>query len=276
MSTPNPLIPQGSLQSSGTSNVRIAVATVLAIHVVFFGGLLLQGCKRDTATQGAAGGDTNTNSASLSLPPIDTNSLYYPSASSLPQDSNTSLSGATAAPSNSFVDQPLRTNPVAAVDPWKQTAPATAAAAGNGETLTGKEYTVVRGDTYARIAKTQGSTVAAIKKANPTLDPTKIRPGMKLIVPAKEAAPATALGSTPDGTGVGAAGGTSTGSYTVKAGDTLTKIAKINNITVGQLRAANNLRTSRVTVGQKLKLPSPAAHGKTAASNTAATPNPTF
>src|SRR5688572_9248531 len=88
MSTPNPLIPQGSLQyksARGNSNVRLAVATIVSIHVVFFGGLLLQGCKRNNKT--AAGGSMDTNLATYTLPPL-TNSLsdYYTSTSSLPAD----------------------------------------------------------------------------------------------------------------------------------------------------------------------------------------------
>ena len=73
MSTPNPLIPQGTFQaqaSKGASNVRLAVATIVAIHIVFFGGLLLQGCKRDPQTTTATG-ETNTavNTTNLALSP---------------------------------------------------------------------------------------------------------------------------------------------------------------------------------------------------------------
>src|SRR3954471_8604597 len=93
MSTPNPLIPQGTLQakaSRGASNIRVAVATIIAIHVVFFGGLLLQGCKRDTktlATQTNAPAETNL---ALSLPPMDagSTSMYYTNASGLPTESS--------------------------------------------------------------------------------------------------------------------------------------------------------------------------------------------
>jgi hypothetical protein len=47
------------------------------------------------------------------------------------------------------------------------------------------------------------------------------------------------------------------GVYSVKAGDTLTRIAKAHGTTVRALRAANNLKTDRLLVGQKLKLPEP-------------------
>src|SRR5678815_1385358 len=91
MSNPNPLIPQGTFQAQatkGASNVRIAVATIVAIHVVFFGGLLLQGCKRDTKTAGT-GAETNSALTNLSLPPIDT--TYYANTSRLPAESSSPL-----------------------------------------------------------------------------------------------------------------------------------------------------------------------------------------
>ena len=236
MSTPNPLIPQGSLHRGGNSNVRLAVATVLAIHVVFFGGLLLQGCKRDPAATGTKT-ETNPPASALKYAPIDSNSLFYPSSKSLPADAASNALAAPAQPANPAPDPAFRTAPPAQ-DTWKQAiTPAPAAS----ETPAGKEYTVVRGDNFARIAKAQGSTVAAIRKANPQVDPAKIQPGMKLTVPGAEAA-----ASAPAVSGEG---------YTVKTGDNLTKIAKANGVTVGQLRAANQLKTSRVVVGQKLKIP---------------------
>src|SRR6476659_5487917 len=90
MSTPNPLIPQGTFQAQankGASNVRIAVATIVAIHVVFFGGLLLQGCK-PTKTGGNNAADSTASPAStnLSLPPITPDSLYYSNATQVPTE----------------------------------------------------------------------------------------------------------------------------------------------------------------------------------------------
>lgn len=47
------------------------------------------------------------------------------------------------------------------------------------------------------------------------------------------------------------------GYYTVKSGDSLWSIAKKFNITVDTLKAANNLTSNSITVGQVLKIPSP-------------------
>ncbi len=45
--------------------------------------------------------------------------------------------------------------------------------------------------------------------------------------------------------------------YTVKAGDTLYKIAAANNTTVDEIKALNNLTSNNLSIGQLLKLPSP-------------------
>ena len=53
--------------------------------------------------------------------------------------------------------------------------------------------------------------------------------------------------------------------YVVKVGDNLTKIARNHNTTAKAIRAANNLKTDRLLVGQKLKVSpgKPGAHAPT-------------
>jgi LysM repeat protein len=46
--------------------------------------------------------------------------------------------------------------------------------------------------------------------------------------------------------------------YTVKSGDTLTKIAKAHGTTVKAIKAASNLTTDHIKVGQKLTIPAKA------------------
>src|SRR4029077_4181062 len=84
MNTPNPLIPQGVLsqQAKGRTNIRIAVFTILAVHVVLLGGLLIQGCKPETKKE-AKENDMTTNALPLMAEP------YY---------SNTNLPAETTAP----------------------------------------------------------------------------------------------------------------------------------------------------------------------------------
>src|SRR5687767_5281545 len=94
MSTPNPLITQGTFQAQaakGASNVRLAVATIVAIHIVFFGGLLLQGCKRDPQSTATSSEATNTvSTTNLALNPLDSSSLFYPTGG-VPSETGTGL-----------------------------------------------------------------------------------------------------------------------------------------------------------------------------------------
>lgn len=46
-----------------------------------------------------------------------------------------------------------------------------------------------------------------------------------------------------------------TKNYTVKKGDTLSKIAKKNGVTIDAIRKANNLKSDNIKVGQRLKIP---------------------
>jgi len=171
--------------------------------------------------------------------------------------------------------QPVETNTVAAVDtnpppveasnppvvapPVVAPAPAPQAAAA--------EYVVVKGDSFAKIAKKNGVSVKAIEAANPGVAPTKLKVGQKLSIPA------SAGGAAAPAAGTQAAAGSSTGeeAYTVKSGDTLTKIAKAHGTTVKAIKAASNLTTDHIKVGQKLTIP---AKAETAAPAPAPAPAP--
>jgi LysM repeat protein len=43
--------------------------------------------------------------------------------------------------------------------------------------------------------------------------------------------------------------------YLVKSGDTLTRIAKTHGTTISALKAANNLASDKISIGEKLKIP---------------------
>jgi len=43
--------------------------------------------------------------------------------------------------------------------------------------------------------------------------------------------------------------------YLVKAGDSLTRIAKTHGTTIKALKMANNLNSDRISIGEKLKIP---------------------
>jgi LysM repeat protein len=112
------------------------------------------------------------------------------------------------------------------------------------------EYTVVKGDYLEKIAKKFGVTVKAIEAANPGIVPTKLKIGQKLNIPA---------GSNPSPSGVNSTGAGEAGEvYVVKSGDSLWKIANLHGTTVKALQTENNLPTTSIKVGQKLKVPAKA------------------
>ncbi|HYE30028.1 MAG TPA: LysM peptidoglycan-binding domain-containing protein [Methylomirabilota bacterium] len=261
MNTPNPLMPQGSLlRPKGGSNVRLAVVAIIAVHLIFFGSLLLvPGCSKENKDAGTGAGATNTNSAAYTMPPMDTS--YYSSPTNLP-----------------VADTGIGSNAVGATT-VDTSFPGTNLAVDTGATATGaitslppvtidqmpstpesKEYVVQKGDSYYKIAKLHNTTVGAVAKANPSVNPAKLKVGQRIQVPV--GSPGSAISGTGSGSTPGTAtangqsnGNGATSSYTVKAGDTLTKIAQRNGTTVKAIRQANNLRTDRVNVGQKLKIP---------------------
>ncbi len=262
MNTPNPLVPQGSLleqqKSKGKSNVFIAVFTILAIHVFLFAGLLFQGCRRakpETPSNDLTNVETtvtqDTNQLSTNLMPVDVTS---PTNLTLPAPST-----------NVYTD--VYSNQSAIVTPTYSNALPTATAVPGVETPSeSKTYTVAKGDSFYKIAKSQGVSITALAKANPTIDSRKLKVGMTLQIPSTAAVVSTAptapagLAATPTAesnapTAHPAATQGSAKSYTVKAGDTLTRVAKAHGTTVNALRSANNLKTDRLVVGQKLKIP---------------------
>lgn len=227
MNNSNPLIPQGTLldqKNKGRARVRLAVFFVLAIHVVGLMALLMQGCKRDTGTDNTA---ANTNA----------------------------LPTTTFEPTNA---PPFAETPPAATTPLSPLPPVDT----NALPATATEYTVVRGDSFYTIGKKFNVSVQAIQAANPTVDPRKIQPGQKLLIPPSTPAPARV----PQGT---VSGGEET--YTVKSGDTLSRIATAHHTTVKAIRDANNLKTDRIKVGDKLKIPKSSAPS----SSPATAPTPT-
>jgi LysM repeat protein len=227
MNNQSPLIPQGSLldqRNKGRARVKIAVFLVLAIHGLGLMALLMQGCKKEPDATSAASSTEPTNNT----PPPFVEPTNIPVAP-------TNL---VAAPTNSIpAPQPVEPQPA-------PVAPA----------VNPTDYVIVKGDTFRTIATKFHVRVKALLEANPSVEPTKLKIGQAIHVPA----PVT-MGSGTSGNGTVGAADTSTNSgqsYTVKSGDSLTRIAGEFGITNKALRSANNLKTDKIVVGQKLKIPS--------------------
>ena len=228
MNEPSPLVPQGSFESQAKrkSHVRIAVFSILAIHVVVLGGLLILGCKRDDSK----GMETVEN------PPMtnDTTPPPFGGAENV----------ATNAIAQAMATNPAVTNvlggPGISTPPTVTPPPATDA----GAPIV---HTIAKGESFATLATKYGVSVKAIQEANPNLVPTRLQINDKVKIPPKTAAATTTTGTpTTDGADT----------YTVKSGDTLSTIAKAHKTTVSAIQKLNNLPTTQIKVGQKLKLPS--------------------
>jgi LysM repeat protein len=220
MNNTNPFVPQGSVleQNKRRSRMKVAVFCVLAVSVAGLSAMLIQGCKKEQTPEIPPTGETNPP------PMLDTN------------------------------PPPVATNPPVVVPPLPTNPPVVSAIVPEA---TGSEYTVVKGDTLAKIAKAHGVTLKALEAANPGVVPTKLKVNQKLAIPAGGAAAPAAAGTATvtDVTGASTGGGET---YTVKSGDTLTKIAKAHGTTVKLIQSANNLSTTKIKVGDKLKLPAKA------------------
>ena len=104
----------------------------------------------------------------------------------------------------------------------------------------GQKYQVVRGDTFFLIAQKNKTTVEALQRVNPGVQPDKLTIGQIICIPA--VTPPTPLCS-----------GTK---YTVKRGDTFYAIAQWNGIALSDLIAANpSVNPERLYAGQEVCIP---------------------
>lgn len=122
----------------------------------------------------------------------------------------------------------------------------------------GKTYVVQNGDSLSKIAKRVGVSSRELAELNNIKDANKIRIGQKLVLPdgarALPAAAASAVKteakpkSAPVVVGAGS-------TYVVQSGDSLSRIASRHGIKLSELRAANNLKSDKILIGQKLTIP---------------------
>jgi LysM repeat protein len=216
--------------------------------------MLLQGCK-DTAkdqakTDGAAVGGTDTTA----INPANSNLTTAPTATStdVPPTVNPNIKDAyTGTADTAATTAPL---PPAATTASAPKAADLGSPAALGET---KEYAIAKGDTLGSIARRNGVSLKALMEVNPHLEARKLQIGQKVQIPAASAAVAatTSAGSAPGATADAAQGDGAV--YVVKSGDMLFKIAKTHGTSVKKIMAMNELKTTSIRAGQKLKLPAP-------------------
>lgn len=168
----------------------------------------------------------------------------------------------------------------------------------------GSRVTLGQGETVSSVSRRYGVPIDEIMKANGLADASKVRAGQQLLIPvyvygsSKQASsqqPADKSGNLPTpsrapvrevavlptvpqprspqgaakpvaGTDSASATPQFSGTHVVQSGDTLTRIAYANGVSVDALKAANGLTTASIRIGQKLRIP----NGSTATS----TPDP--
>jgi LysM repeat protein len=235
------------------ARVKMAVLAIFSGTILLIAPvLLIQGCKRD---QSSSDNTTTPDTSSTA----DTNPV-----AATPNLSATQTPAATEtnASNNLATTMPMQPMQPAAQPVAQPTAPAAAT------------YVIVPHDTYATIAKKFSVKVKDLEAANPTMAANKLKIGSTINIPASGSA-------SPTSAGMATTTDSSSGSddvYTVKAGDNLTKIAHNAGTTYKAIMALNNMTSTRINVGQKLKLPAkttaaspmetmPAATTTTTASN---------
>ena len=259
MNNQSPLIPQGSLleQKNKTRvRVKIAVIFVLALHGIGLLALLMQGCGHENA---GGPGSTAPNSNSPTAGATEPAPAFAAPSNPPETTSATSAPSSTSATTSATVPAAAPTNPAPApLPPENPNVSAAAPVPG------GSDYKIVKGDTLSKVARKFHVALSALKAANPGVDSTKLKVEQTIHIPAPAA---TAAAPSGPGAATGAPSDSAGGQqvYTVKSGDTLTKIAHESGVKVKALSEANHLKTNKIRVGQKLKIPP-----KTAAASEAA------
>src|ERR1017187_9683700 len=243
MNTPNPLLPQGTLPPRGRSNLYFKILMIFAVHIVVLGGILMVGCKNTTTADKAKTDNVAGDPASTVTTPGADLSTPAPMAST----AGTTPGAATLPPAGASVTPPaVATTPLTAMTP-PVVAPVVPAATG------GSVYVVASGDLLSTIAKKNNVSLKALEDANPGVDPKKLQIKQKLQIPASAAVASADVPKAGADASVAASGDATT--YIVKPGDVLTKIAKAHNTSVKAIEALNDMKTSSIKAGQKLKVP---------------------
>lgn len=255
-------IPQSS---GGRPNFRIAVLAFVALHAVFFAGLLLQGCRPKTEvaeapppTNGlpdinALFGEWTNNTTRAEEPPDI--GFQPPPATNEPVAIDVPPGGrtpdGTGAPTNHLSGGQTAGQRLVEEDQGaREPGPNEGRGAGQAQDATAdlaqaRQHVVETGDTFWSLSQKYGVTVRDIAEANPGVLPEKLKPRQTLVIPPPKPKTA-ALEESYDGQ-----------IHVVKRGDTLIGLSEKYGVTVKALRDANSLRTDVIKVDQKLKIPPP-------------------
>lgn len=211
------LIPSASVPATLPSAMRPAQSAAPAVYTIARGDTI-------SAVAGRYGLDTF---AVLKLNNLQANTIIYPGQ-------KIKLTGSTPAPAT------------------KPAAPASSASVTSGS---GRVYVVKAGDTLSAIAARHGVGLSELFKWNGLGMSSVIYPGQKVKVGGGSStqAPSAPAATKPASSAPAPA---SSGSYTIKAGDTLSGISARNGVRLSDVLSANRLTMSSIIYpGQKLVIP---------------------
>ena len=194
------------------------------------------------------------------------------------------VAAATATPSGSqpiaqqpiiATPQPTVQQPVAAVQPpLSATTPATATEQVEAGAISQRQpapditapastpatYTVKKGDTLSVIARRHNISLAALIRENNITNPNALKIGQVLTIPTSAPQQPAAVSAPQPTAPTPAAPSAGTARYhTVKAGDTLSRIARLHNTTIAKIIQVNGMtpaQANRLSIGQRILLPS--------------------
>ncbi len=128
-------------------------------------------------------------------------------------------------------------------------------------TYAASTHTLAKGDTYYSLSRKYGVSVTELQKANPTLNPSALQVGQIVQIPTDQAtAPPTPAptSATPNLPAPDSNPEPSIPAqpefHVVSKGETLTRIATLRSTSVAELKALNNLKSSDIFIGQKLRV----------------------
>jgi membrane-bound lytic murein transglycosylase D len=116
-------------------------------------------------------------------------------------------------------------------------------------------HKVKAGETIASIANRYRTTTGAIRKQNRFLAKSNLKAGQTLVIATRDSRPSKTSGTREKSAEASVESG-STLIYKVKKGDTIAALAKRYDTSVDEIKKKNNLKSSTLKVGQKLKIDS--------------------
>ncbi len=241
----------------------VAITTIVALHAAVIGMLLIQGCSSEP-TEPQAGSAKATGEVVKEIPAEQAEDIAEPKELILPEGSmalrtnptrpveTLSNSGDVVVPADNAPLETANKNDSAKSDQLNDSiAPMAPKAQEKVPTLT--THTVVKGETLSGIAKKYNVSLSSLLKANGLTLSSVIKIGQKIEIPSAtgEVIPAEPKAQEVKNESVQTE---ETTVYVVKKGDSLSRIAYRNSMTVAQLMSINNLKNHNIKIGQKLHI----------------------